>query len=115
MSTLTVFYDGRCGLCQALVGWIGRQRQLVPVICAAKPDDEHDLVVTADTGERWAGDDAWVMVLWALAEFRPWAYRLAEPALRPTARVLFKTLSAYRGPIACALGLSAEGGPDGRG
>ena len=37
------------------------------------------------------------MVLWALAEYRHWSYRLASPLLLPTARALFATLSAYRG------------------
>jgi hypothetical protein len=109
MNALTVGYDARCGLCCAVIDWIGRQPQIVPLVCQPKADAETDLEVAADTGERWRGDDAWVMVLWALAGYRQWAYRLASPVVRPTARALFATLSAYRGSISCAFGLPAEG------
>ena len=105
MTRLTLDYDARCGLCCALRDWIGRQRQLLPVVCRPKPDADDELVVTADTGEVWRGDDAWVMVLWALSEYRHWAYRLASPLLLPTARAVFARLSAYRGAISCHLGL----------
>jgi hypothetical protein len=46
------------------------------------------------------------MVLWALSNYRPWAYRLASPALLPTARRVFAQISAYRGAISCQLGLA---------
>jgi len=105
VSRLTLFYDARCGLCCALRDWIGRQPQLVPLACEPKSDAQEELEVVADTGETWVGDGAWLMVLWALAEYRPWAYRLASPALLPAARAVFATLSAYRGPLSCRLGL----------
>jgi len=105
VTQLTVHYDARCGLCCAARDWIGRQRQLVPIVCVPKPDGRNDLVVTADTGEVWEGDSAWLMVLWALDEYRHWANRLASPALLPTARRMFATLSHYRGEISCRLGL----------
>jgi hypothetical protein len=105
VTRLTLFYDARCGLCCALREWIVRQPQLVPLDCRPKSDAQEDLEVVADTGEMWAGDSAWIMVLWALAEYRSWAYRLATPALLPTARAVFATLSAYRGPLSCRLGL----------
>jgi hypothetical protein len=105
VTRLTLDYDARCGLCSALRDWIGRQPQLVPVECRPKRSGTDDLVVTADTGEVWRGDEAWLMVLWALSEYRHWAYRLASPLLLPTARALFARLSAYRGAISCHLGL----------
>ena len=116
MTRLTVFYDARCGLCCAVRDWLGRQAQLVPLDWRPKPDGVDDLVVVADTGETWAGDSAWLMVLWALERYRSLAYRLAGPALLPTARRLFAELSAYRGAISCSLGLEAHpaGGADAR-
>lgn len=116
MTSLTVFYDARCGLCCAVRDWLGRQPQLVPLECRPKSDGVDDLVVTADTGETWAGDSAWLMVLWALSAYRTLSYRLASPALLPAARRLFAELSAYRGAISCSLGLEPHpaGGPDGR-
>jgi hypothetical protein len=108
MTRLTLFYDARCGLCCALREWIGRQPALIPVDCRPSSGASDDLVVVADTGERWSGDSAWLMVLWALADYRHWAYRLASPALLPTARRMFATLSAYRGSLSCHLGLEPE-------
>ena len=52
-----------------------------------------ELVVVADTGEVWSGDTAWLMVLWALVEYRDWSYRLADPLLLPTARSFFARVS----------------------
>jgi hypothetical protein len=108
MSRLTVYYDARCGLCCAVRDWLDHQPQLVPVECRPQPRASDDLRVEADTGETWTGDSAWLVVLWALAAYREWSYRLASPLLLPTARTLFATLSAYRGPISCNLGLSPE-------
>lgn len=108
MTSLTVFYDARCGLCCALRDWIGRQRQLVRVDCRPAQAGVEDLSVVADTGETWTGDSAWLMVLWALADYRAWSYRLASPLLLPTARTLFAQLSKYRGSLSCTLGLVPE-------
>ncbi len=108
MTRLTLFYDARCGLCCAVRDWIGRQRQLIPVDCRPKPDAQEDLVIVADSGEIWSGDSAWLVVLWALAEYRDWAYRLASPALLPTARQVFAQISAYRGELSCRLGLAPQ-------
>lgn len=109
MRELTVAFDARCGLCCAISDWVGRQAQLVPLAWRpAEGPAQEELTVTADTGEYWTGDAAFLMVLWALAEYRHWAYRLATPALRPTARSVFATLSSYRGTLSCALGLPAH-------
>jgi len=107
MTRLTMNYDARCGLCCAVRDWVARQRQFLPIDCrASKTADE--IVIEADSGEVWRGDAAWLIVLWALADYRHWSYRLASPALLPTSRRLFATLSAYRGPISCRLGLEPE-------
>jgi hypothetical protein len=104
VNALVVYYDSRCGLCLAVRDWIGRQRQLVPVECRPKSPEMDELVVIADTGEVLSGDTAWLMVLWALVEYRDWSYRLANPALLPAARAFFARLSKYRGLLSCALG-----------
>jgi hypothetical protein len=67
-----------------------------------------ELVIVADTGELWSGDSAWLMVLWALADYREWSYRLASPLLLPTARATFARLSRYRASLSCSLGLTPE-------
>jgi predicted DCC family thiol-disulfide oxidoreductase YuxK len=108
MTRLTVLYDTRCGLCCALHDWIGRQPMLIPLDCRPTPEPTDDLLVVADTGEAWAGDSAWLMVLWALREYRHLSYRLAGPAFLPLARRAFALVSKYRGSLSCSLGLTAE-------
>ena len=110
MTRLTVFYDSRCGLCCAVREWLARQRLLVPVECRPKQEGMEELVVVADSGEIWSGDAAWLVVLWALDEYRDWANRLASPALLPAARALFARLSKYRGSLSCSLALEPDGG-----
>lgn len=109
MTKLTVLYDDRCGLCCAVRDWIAQQPQLVPLECVRKTQNSADeLVVVADSGEVWSGNTAWLMVLWALANYRCWSYRLATPALLPSARTAFAVLSKYRGSVSCALNLAAD-------
>jgi predicted DCC family thiol-disulfide oxidoreductase YuxK len=110
VTRLTVFYDARCGLCCAVRTWLARQPQLIPLECRPKPQalDADELVVVADSGEMWSGDSAWLMVLWALAEYRQWSYRLASPLLLPTARTLFASLSESRESLSCRLGLTPD-------
>jgi hypothetical protein len=108
VKRLVVYYDARCGLCCAVRGWIARQRQIVAVECRPKPSEMEELVVVADSGDMWSGDAAWVVVLWALADYREWSYRLASPLLLPAARMFFAQLSQYRGPLACTLRLPAD-------
>jgi len=112
VTRLTVFYDARCGLCCALREWIGRQRMLIPVECRPSPRPTDELLVVADTGEAWSDGSAWVMVLWALAEYRHLANRLASPACLPLARRTFALLSKYRGSLSCSLGPAPEAASD---
>ena len=91
-----------------MVRWLAGQRQLVPLLCIPKIEGVDDLVVCADTGEMWRGDAAWLMVIWALDEFRGWSYRLAQPELLPLARQAFTTLSANRKQISQWFGLKAD-------
>ena len=109
MTRLTVFYDAGCGFCCAVRSWVARQAQLIPVEWRPRAQrDEDELVVVSDTGEVWSGDTAWLMVLWALSDYRSWAYRLASPVLLPTVRAMFARISKYRGSLSCALGLRPE-------
>lgn len=108
MKALTVHFDGRCGLCVALVRWLDRQRQLVPIRCVPKHAGVDDLVVVADSGDYWRGDSAWLMVLWALADYRRWSYRLGSPTLLPLARQMFATLSENRHRAVMWFGLQKD-------
>ncbi len=108
MRNLMVYFDARCGLCVALVRWLEGQRQIVPLRCVPKDEGMDDLVVVADSGEYWRGDSAWLMVIWALDEYRGWAYRLGSPLLLPLARQMFAKLSENRGQLAIWFGLQAD-------
>lgn len=108
MTKLIVFYDARCGLCCAVRDWIAGQDTFLPVECRPKADDMAELVVVADSGEMWSGDTAWLMVLWALVDYRDWSYRLASPLLLPAARTLFAQVSKNRGSLSCRLGLDRD-------
>ena len=67
----------------------------------------HSLTTPPLTG-KWRGDSAWLIVLWALAEYRTWAYRFASPLLLPAARQAFVLLSRYRGALSCSLNLTPD-------
>jgi predicted DCC family thiol-disulfide oxidoreductase YuxK len=108
MKKITVYYDARCGLCCAVRTWLARQRQLVTIECVPATEPGAELMVIADTGEIWEGDSAWIIVLWALRDYRQWAKRLASPSMLPLARTMFARLSEYRGTLSCSLGLAPE-------
>ncbi|MCZ4120696.1 thiol-disulfide oxidoreductase DCC family protein [Streptomyces sp. H39-S7] len=107
---LTVLYDADCKLCSFVRGWLGRQRQLVPLdlvpACSPEargryPDLDHAstlsrITVIGDQGQLYTGDAAWIVVLWALAEYRPMAHRFSTPVGAPLARAAVLAAAKYR-------------------
>jgi predicted DCC family thiol-disulfide oxidoreductase YuxK len=65
-----------------------------------------DLTVVSDAGAVYFGAKAWVMVLWALARYREWSYRLATPELLPTTRRVVSMISQHRYQISRATGMA---------
>jgi predicted DCC family thiol-disulfide oxidoreductase YuxK len=55
-----------------------------------------DLAVISDEGEVYLNHRAWIMVLYAMVEYRDWAARLTHPLLMPLARQAFRALSKNR-------------------
>jgi predicted DCC family thiol-disulfide oxidoreductase YuxK len=55
-----------------------------------------DLAVISDEGAVYLNDHAWIMVLYAMVEYREWAARLTHPLLMPLARQAFAALSKNR-------------------
>lgn len=106
MTRLFLLYDSRCSLCRALTSWVTRQAAWWPVVPVAAGSAEArerfpelepgELTVVASDGRFWQGDHAWLMVLFALKEYRTWAMRLSTPAMLPMARAAFATLSGVR-------------------
>lgn len=113
MHKLYVLYDSECALCQRLGQWLHEQRQwlqlellpansdaakrLFPTLCSNGRPEE--LLVVTDEGHYYKGNHAWIMCLYALSEYRDWAFRLAQPLLLPLARRAFEALSHNRARI----------------
>jgi predicted DCC family thiol-disulfide oxidoreductase YuxK len=118
MTALTVLYDPNCGLCRRAHEWLEQQRKLIELIFVPCQSEEarirfphldhnltaNDLTVIGDRGEVFMGPKAWLMVLWALAQYREWSYRLSSPALLPTTRRVVSTISQHRYQIGRAVG-----------
>ena len=121
VRTLYVLYDSRCGLCAAIKDWLNVQPKLVGLILVPAgsldamrllqgnpPPLPDQLVVLSDAGWMWRGEHAWVIVLWALRDYRDWARRLTTPALLPLARRAFAALSNNRAALSSCLGLGVQ-------
>ncbi|HLW54923.1 MAG TPA: DCC1-like thiol-disulfide oxidoreductase family protein [Candidatus Angelobacter sp.] len=110
MEKLYVLYDSKCELCERLKDWILVQRSWLGISVMAAgsekarkmfPDLEklataNDLVVVSDKGQVYLNDRAWIMVFYALEEYRDWSYRLAHPLLMPLARQAYAAISRNR-------------------
>ncbi|MGH9593934.1 MAG: DCC1-like thiol-disulfide oxidoreductase family protein [Bryobacteraceae bacterium] len=118
IHTLTVIYDPRCGLCTQIKGWLAGQPACVTLRLLAAGSAEArerfpmipagELAVVSDSGQVWRGDNAWIVCLWALCEYRQWAAKLASPLLRPLARQAFSAVSQRRSALSRFLGLRSE-------
>ena len=53
----------------------------------------------SDEGAVYLNDRAWIMVMYAMVEYREWASRLTHPLLMPLARQAFAALSKNRHSI----------------
>ncbi len=120
MRYLTVAYDEQCGLCARLSQWLQGQPKWIPLRMMptgmaarlyptlATRLQHVELVVVSDEGGVYWGDHAWLMCLYALRRYRPWANRLSGPALLPFARQAFALLSCNRRRISNWLGLLSD-------
>lgn len=120
MSYLTLLYDPQCGLCQRVHGWLAEQPKLIELrMIPIKTDaarsrfprlnhelTSEDLTVISDQGAVYFGSKAWLMVLWALCNYREWSYRLAAPEFLPTTRRIVSLVSQHRYQISRAARLS---------
>jgi len=110
MEKLYVLYDPRCELCCRLKDWLVEQpswigletipagsqkaRDMFPDL--EKIAGQNDLAVISDEGAVYLNDRAWIMVLFALDEYRDWAARLTHPLLMPLARQAYAALASNR-------------------
>lgn len=110
MEKLYVLYDPRCELCRRLKDWLLVQRSWLGLSMVPAGSEKakkmfpeldqiatcNDLAVVSDEGQVYLNDRAWIMVMYALEEYRDWASRLAHPLLMPLARQAFSALSRNR-------------------
>jgi predicted DCC family thiol-disulfide oxidoreductase YuxK len=110
MAKLYVLYDPKCELCCRLKEWLREQRSWIglEIIPAGSQTarqmfpqleqvaSQNDLAVISDEGAVYLNDRAWIMVLYALEEYRDWAARLTHPLLMPLARQAYAALSRNR-------------------
>jgi hypothetical protein len=54
----------------------------------------------SDEGDVWVGPAAFLVAMWALADYREWSYRLSGPELAPLAERFFVAISSQRRRIA---------------
>lgn len=110
MQKLYVLYDPKCELCCRLRDWLMEQpswialevipagseraRKMFPQL--EQIASQNDLAVISDEGAVYLNDRAWIMVLYALEEYRDWAARLNHPLLMPMARQAYAALSSNR-------------------
>lgn len=120
MLSLTVLYDPDCGLCRRAHEWLAEQAKLVELAFVPCASDEarrrypqlnhaltkQDLTVVDNGGAVYFGPKAWLMVLWALARYRDWSYRLASPELLPTTKRVVSVISQNRYQISRATRLN---------
>jgi len=121
MRSLTVLYDSTCGFCSSCRNWLSEQPQLVtleflaansaeanrryPTLAKAEPEE---LVVVSDEGGVYRGSHAWIICLWALADYREWSFRLSRPALLPLARNAYAWVSQNRKGLSRLLRLAPD-------
>ena len=114
MEKLYVLYDPKCEICRRLKDWILVQRSWIGIAVLEAGSEtakrlfpgleqiatHDDLAVVLDNGSDegavYLNDRAWIMVLYAMVEYREWAARLTHPLLMPLARQAFAALSKNR-------------------
>jgi predicted DCC family thiol-disulfide oxidoreductase YuxK len=110
MEKLYVLYDPKCEICRRLKDWILVQRSWLGLAVIEQGSEKakrlfpeleqiagkEDLAVVSDEGAVYLNSSAWIMVLYAMVEYRDWAARLAHPMLMPLARQAFAALSKNR-------------------
>ena len=123
IEALWVMYDDGCGFCCRCARWLTLQDKWVPIMClprssegakkwfgaAMNPHDE--LLVLDSKGGLYRGPDAFIICLWALVRFRPWAQLARNESIRRHARTLFFWLSNIRHDLNQAFQLKPERQP----
>jgi predicted DCC family thiol-disulfide oxidoreductase YuxK len=122
MRRLYVLYDAECGLCSRIRRWAEDQPAFVELDFVAaqsararhwfptlvQPGRPEELIVVSDEGGVYREDRSWIMVLYAMRQYREWAIRLSRPWLAPHARAAFGVLTRNRRKVSDWLGLVSD-------
>ena len=118
ITSLTILYDADCGLCTRAKEWLRTQAPLVALDFLATGSSEArrrfpqlpagELAVVANTGDVWFGNHAWVVCLWALKDYRDFAFRLTSRLLLLMAREAFTFVSKNRLALSTMLRLRSD-------
>lgn len=115
MRALTVLYDSHCGLCRRVKDWLTEQPAYLaleflaagsPEADARYPSLDHartlsELTAISDEGGVYRGEDAFLICLYALYDYRGHSLWLGTPSWRPVFRLGLSALEALRGTTAC--------------
>jgi predicted DCC family thiol-disulfide oxidoreductase YuxK len=113
MHSLTVLYDPDCVFCLRCAAWLAAQPkylslELTPLdsprakaLAPALPERAKtgDLTVIDDEGGVYTGNQAYLICLYALRDYREWSGRLVNPALWPLARRAMDWVTNNRGTL----------------
>jgi predicted DCC family thiol-disulfide oxidoreductase YuxK len=118
LTRLFVIYDAGCGLCTRVKDWMGRQASLLDLefVASASADARArfpqlpagELAAVGNNGDVWLGNRAWIVCLWALRDYREWAFRLSSPLLTLLAREAFTVISGNRAALSRMLQLRSQ-------
>ena len=110
MTKLFVLYDAQCAFCLYWRHWLGEQPTFLPLefVPFQAPElvarfegiesfrSDGQLLVVGDDGAVYQGSNAFIMLLFALRNYREWAFRLADPAFIAMAALCFHLLATGR-------------------
>jgi predicted DCC family thiol-disulfide oxidoreductase YuxK len=110
MTKLFVLYDAQCSFCLRCRQWVAAQPTFLTLafIPFQSPEliarfegiesfrSKGQLLVVGDDGAVYQGPNAFIMLLYALMDYREWSARLATPALIPFAAQALDLLSSGR-------------------
>lgn len=110
MKRLTILHDETCAFCRRCVTWLKEQPKYLDLEflplgseLARKRFPElrrsilrGELTVIDDEGGVYYGNDAYIIALYALQEYRQTSIRLSHPALRPFVRKALSSVTRHR-------------------
>lgn len=109
MRSLAVLYDRNCAFCDRCAYWLAAQEKYIPIDLVPLDSERGrafarqaegvrpgELLAIDDEGGVYEGNQAYVICLYALREYREWSARLVSPAVWPLARRAMEWLTNNR-------------------